>query len=474
MAVDRGPCPSARLIAAEIAAGDRTCVAVAEAALVRIEATSDLRAFLAVNPALLDDARRLDAARADGMVGPLHGVPVAIKDNVETRDMPTTAGAVALRGLRTGRDAAVVARLRAAGALIVGKTNLDELAIAGRGDSGLGGQMRHPLDRSRHPGGSSGGSALALLFGAAALAVGTETVNSLRLPASATGTVAIHPAREAVPRTGVVPQSPLTDVVGPMARDVRDAALLLPIMAGHPPLGPPGPLDPARVRIGVPRSMFGDRPEHAGVNGAVEAALDAARAAGAAVIPIDDDTLATAPLYERLAVQVHEVADAFAAYMIEIADLPSAQVPIGVRTLADILRHGPHAPLVRPFVEAALAGAAADRAKAISAHQEAVREVEQSLRAHFAIQALDVVVYPLCHRPAARPIGEPSRPERNGVLAAALGWPAVNLPVGTVWEAGASSALPVGLDVLAPPGAEERLIEIASWIEGWVPDSCRG
>ncbi len=457
---------SARRIAEGIRSREHSCVAVAKEALERIEANAALNAFITVNPSLLAHARGLDRRLARGAVGPLHGVPVAIKDNIGTSGMPTTAGAVAFAGLHTGRDAPVVARLREAGALIVGKTNLDELAIAGRGQSGLGGQTLSPHDPDRHPAGSSGGSAVAVATGMAALALGTETVNSLRYPASATGTVAIRPARGTVDRTGVFPQSALCDVVGPMARSVDDAILLLDVLRGRAgsPTMPPAPGTP---RIGLVRSMMGDGPEYGGVNAVIEGALERLSEQGGTVIEIDVPDLATASLYERLAVQVFEVAELFETFLSELSERPDVVGLNGVRTLRDVLERGPHAPLVPPFAEAALRGTLVDRTRAIEHRVRAAQETERLLRSLFERERLDAVAYPLCHRPAARPIGEDSRPERNGILASALGWPAIDLPVGMAMEEG--KALPVGLDLMGPPEREATLVAIASDIEKGQP-----
>ena len=219
------------------------------------------------------------------------------------------------------------------------------------------------------------------------------------------------------------------------------------------------------MRIGVPRAMFGRGPEHAGVDAAIEAALARLEGAGAAVIEIDDPTLATAPLYDRLAVQVYEVAALSEDYMAELAALPGATGLGGVRTLRDVLDRGPHAPLVPPFVERALAGSSDDRARAIEERARAARETERALRAHFERERLDAIAYPLCHRPAARPIGEPSRPERNGILASALGWPAIDLPVGVAREDGAAAPLPIGLDLAATPERERDLLALALTVE---------
>ena len=222
--------------------------------LARIEAIDrsgpTLRSVIAVNPNALAEARALDAERRAGHVrGPLHGVPILIKDNIETADpVPTTAGSLALKDNLTGRDAPLVARLRAAGAVILGKTNLSEWANI-RSDhsisgwSAVGGLVKNPYALDRNACGSSSGSGAAAAASLAAAAVGTETDGSVTCPSSFNGLVGLKPTVGLVSRTFVVPISHSQDTAGPMARSVEDAALLLDRHGG---LGPEGSGDGAR------------------------------------------------------------------------------------------------------------------------------------------------------------------------------------------------------------------------------------
>src|SRR5277367_4333069 len=205
-----------------------------------------LGAVLETNPRALDIAAELDRERqTHGSRGPLHGVPILIKDNVETQDrMMTTAGSLALQGWYAPRDAPLVARLRAAGAVILGKTNLSEWANfrstrSLSGWSGRGGQTRNPYFTDRSPSGSSSGSAVAVAANLCAIAVGTETNGSIVSPASINGLVGIKPTVGLVSRRGIVPISHTQDTAGPLGRSVRDAAVLLGPMAG------PDAADPA-------------------------------------------------------------------------------------------------------------------------------------------------------------------------------------------------------------------------------------
>lgn len=201
--------------------------------------------MIALNPDAVADARRLDAERRAGKVrGPLHGVPVLLKDNIEAAgDLPTTAGSLALRANVTGRDAPVVARLRAAGAVILGKTNLSEWANfrstrSISGWSAVGGLVRNPYSLDRTACGSSSGSGAAIAAGLGAVAVGTETDGSITCPAAMNGVVGLKPTVGLVSRTHIVPISPDQDTAGPMTRTVADAAALLTALAGSDPADP--------------------------------------------------------------------------------------------------------------------------------------------------------------------------------------------------------------------------------------------
>lgn len=272
------------------------------AALARIEALNpQVNAVLAVVPDVAAQARTMDRQRMAR--GPLYGVPVLVKDNIDVKGLPTTAGSLALKDNMTGRDAPLVSGLRAAGAVILGKTNLSEWANF-RGDrslsgwSGLGGQVRNPHALNRTPCGSSSGSGAAVAAGMVDAAIGTETDGSVVCPASINGIVGFKPTVGMVSRTHVVPISASQDTAGPMTRDVRLAARLLTAMAGTDVADPATAEADARrtdfeaalkpdalngVRIAVLRSATG---WHSGVDKVFEAALDVLRAQGAVLVDI--------------------------------------------------------------------------------------------------------------------------------------------------------------------------------------------
>src|SRR4051812_47391598 len=223
--------------------GEATARQIVEAYIARIEQVDGgLRSVLEINPDALTIADALDRERAAGQVrGPLHGIPILLKDNIDTADqMETTAGSLALLGSKPARDATIAAKLRAAGAILLGKTNMSEWANfrstrSSSGWSGRGRQTRNPYALDRGPGGSSSGSAVAVAANLCAIAVGTETDCSVVSPASITGIVGIKPTLGLVSRSGIIPIAHSQDTAGPMARTVRDAALLLGAMAGVDP-----------------------------------------------------------------------------------------------------------------------------------------------------------------------------------------------------------------------------------------------
>lgn len=265
-----------------------------------------LRAVIELNPDAEAIARALDRERRErGPRGPLHGIPVLVKDNIDTGDrMPTTAGSLALEGSRAAQDAGLVKRLRDAGAVILGKTNLSEWANfrghhSTSGWSGRGGQTRNPYVLDRNPSGSSSGSAVAVAANLCAVAVGTETDGSIVSPSSYNGVVGLKPTVGLVSRSGIIPISATQDTAGPMARTVRDAAILLGVLAGTDPRDAatneadtqrPSGADYTRcldagalrgARIGVAREFFG---VHRGVDPLAEQWLDVLRRAGAVLV----------------------------------------------------------------------------------------------------------------------------------------------------------------------------------------------
>ncbi len=284
-------------------AGSLTSEQLVQMSLARIRAYDrqgpSLRALLTVNPKALDIARQLDVERkTKGRRSPLHGIPIVLKDNINTSDMPTTAGSIALEGSVPSNDAFVAKRLRDAGAIILGKANMSEFA-SGIARSSLGGQMKNPHDLARTPLGSSGGSGISVAAAYVVISVGTDTGGSIRNPAATTGIVGLKPTHGLISRDGIVPLALTFDTAGPFARNVHDAAVALGIMAGVDVADPATKKSEGHVeadytkylrrdalkgaRIGVVRDFTGQDPD---VDWVVEASLTVMRAAGATVADV--------------------------------------------------------------------------------------------------------------------------------------------------------------------------------------------
>ena len=281
-----------------IASGEATALSVCEAALDRIGAAdSRLGAFLAV----AGEAARARAASLDRLPasarGPLHGVPVAIKDNLCTRGLATTAASKILAGYVPPYDATAVERLEQAGAVVVGKANCDEFAMGSSTENSAYGPTRNPWDTSRTPGGSSGGSAVAVASGMVPVSLGSDTGGSIRQPAALCGVVGLKPTYGRVSRYGLIAFASSLDQVGPFARTVADAARLLTVIAGadahdatasRQPIGDyAGALtgDVAGLRIGVPRALMGEGVDPEVVT-SVQAALEVLTARGARLVDV--------------------------------------------------------------------------------------------------------------------------------------------------------------------------------------------
>ena len=236
-----------------------TSEAVTDRCLARIaERDSSINAFITV----LADEARAQARAADQEIaagryrGPLHGVPISLKDLIDLRGTPTTAASRVRRGHMSARDSVVAARLRTAGAVFVGKTNLHEFALGTTNEDSAYGPVHHPLDHSRSPGGSSGGSAAAILADMCYASIGSDTGGSIRIPSAACGLVGLKPALGEIPTDGVVPLSSTLDHIGPLCRSVEDAAILHQALGGVASPAPIQARERRGLRLAIPRPYF--------------------------------------------------------------------------------------------------------------------------------------------------------------------------------------------------------------------------
>jgi len=445
-----------------------TARAVTESYLARIDSLDKkgpaVNAVIEINPDALPLADALDRERKAGRVrGPLHGVPVLIKDNLDTADrMSTTAGSLALAGSRPAQDAAVVARLRAAGAVILGKTNLSEWANfrsthSVSGWSGRGGLTRNPYALDRNACGSSSGSAAAVAANLCAVAVGTETDGSVTAPASVNGIVGFKPSVGLVSRSGIIPISHSQDTAGPMARTVRDAALLLNAMADAK--NAPDytqSLDPRGLkgmRLGVERKFFG---ANAAMDEVMESCLAEMKRQGAELV--DPANLPSHGKYDddELEVMLYEFKTGLNAYLAQRSGLP-------VHSLADLIAFNrQHAAQEMPhfqqelFERAQAKGPLTDkpytdaRARCVQlSRAEGIDAVIRKFKLH-AIVAPTAGPAPLTDLV----LGDPNWPGCT-TPAAVAGYPHITVPAGFV------QGLPVGISFFGPASSEPVLLRIA-------------
>jgi aspartyl-tRNA(Asn)/glutamyl-tRNA(Gln) amidotransferase subunit A len=432
-----------------IASGRVSSESLTRACLAEIGAHNEaLRAFITVTAeGALADARALDGEIAAGRLrGPLHGIPISLKDLIDQRDVPTTAASRVREGHVAAEDAPVTARLRAAGAVLVGKTNLHEFAFGTTSDDTAFGAVRNPHDQSRSPGGSSGGSAVAVLTGMSVASVGTDTGGSIRIPSAACGAVGLKPSWGEVPCDGVVPLSRSLDHVGPLARSVADAWLLYLVLRGDAaatrwPLPTPRALE--GLRLGIPRPYFFDVLDDE-VRQRFAESLAWLRQAGAETVDVAVPHASDAP-----AVYLHTSLPEAAAYHAgTIESVPGRYTPnvrlrieTGRYVLAEDYVRAQHArAALREEVDAALAGCAA-----------------------LALPTLPIPAPPI--GAAAVDVAGASQNVRGMMLRETqlfnlTGHPAISIPAGQT-----SSGLPCGFQLIGRLGDTEGLLAVAAACE---------
>ncbi len=458
---------SATAAVAAMRAGEMSALDYAEALLARCAEGSALNAFITLDPAAVRAAARAaDAHRAaGGVLGPLHGLPIPVKDSVNTAGIETTAGTKALRGWIPARDATTIARLKAAGAIVLGKTNIHELSFGWTSSNLEFGAVRNPYDPARIPGGSSGGTAAAVAARMAPLGVAEDTQGSIRVPAALCGIAGFRPTTGRYPTDGTAPITPLFDQLGPHARCVADLALFDAVASGEAVSAQAGPIEPASLaglRIGIDRGFF-----FAGIDADVaaltEQALARLAAAGAVIVE------APVPGLDRvvpvaMAIQVHDVVPALERY------LSDSGAPVDFETMFA----GVSADVAAVFAQMALRDApSAITDEAYAAARDVARPaLQRAMAAWFADHRIDAMLLPATMVPAT-PVGDQRDIEiggnavpfvtaiaRNISPASTLGLPALVLPCGLT-----AGGLPVAIELDGPAGDDRRLLAIGMAVE---------
>ena len=490
---------TAAAMAQALAAGEISSVELTRAHLDRIAAVdgardadgvavgSGVHAFLHVDAEhALADAAAVDAARAAGeRLHPLAGVPIAVKDVMTTRGVPTTCGSRVLQGWVPPYDATVVRRLRDARLVMLGKTNMDEFAMGSSTEHSGYGPTGNPWDLTRIPGGSGGGSAASLAAFEAPLATGTDTGGSIRQPAAVTGTVGVKPTYGAVSRYGLVALASSLDQAGPCARTVLDTALLHDVMAGHDPLDSTSLTDPrpdvvaaaragdvAGMRIGVVRELHGGGPYGAGYQAGVlqrfDEAVEALVDAGAKVVEVScpSFTAALAAYYLILPSEASSNLAKFDAMRYGVRVYPDGVADPTAEQVMGATRAAGFGDEVKRRI---ILGTYALSSGYYDAYYGSAQKVRTLIQRDFAaaFTEADVLVSPTSPTTAFR-LGEKLDDplamylQDVGTIPANLaGVPGMSVPAGLAPEDG----LPVGLQILAPANADDRLYRVGAALE---------
>jgi Asp-tRNA(Asn)/Glu-tRNA(Gln) amidotransferase A subunit family amidase len=422
-----------------------------------------LNSLISVNSKALQIAEEMDKEREEkGIRGPLHGIPIIVKDNYATGDMPTTAGCLCLKDSIPNNDAAMVKKLKNAGAIIIGKANLDEFASGITGASSLGGQTLNPYALDRSPGGSSAGVGASIAANFAVGGLGTDTGGSIRIPSSYNSLVGIRPTVGLTSRDGIIPLALTQDVGGPMARTVTDTAILLDATfgydpndvataysVGHTPKSFTNYLDKNGLkgaRIGVATELFGTNPEEQPVSNLVNKAVDDLKKLGATTIPVIIPNLTEIMKYPSLSGYEFkfQLNDYLAKYD---SDAP-------YHTLTEIINSGQfYKPLENSFkVRDAREFESQEYKDIVLKRTKLTRD---ALLKVMADNNLDAIVYPSTVQTTTI-IGQPSKAGNNNRLSPFSGFPAISVPAGFT-----SEGLPVGIEFMGRAFDEPTIIKLA-------------
>src|SRR5262245_8510193 len=450
--------------AAAIRAGEITAEALGDALLTRCAAAASLNAFISLNPdAVRAAARRADSQRQRGeRLGPLHGVPLAIKDNVDSADAPTTGGTAGLAKNCPKRNALVLQQLLEAGAIVLGKTNLHELAYGVTNNNGAFGPACNPYDATRIPGGSSGGTGVAVAARLAPGGIGSDTGGSVRIPAALCGLAGLRPTTGRWSQVGIVPISHTRDTAGPMTRSVADCVLIAGVVTGET-------LETAQVslegqRIGVPRRHFWENLEPE-LGQICESTLKRLADAGVTLVDVDMSEEAALDGETGFPIALYETVTDLNQYLkdhgagFDYADLVAKCASPDVKGILQSLTG---------------AGAIPEDVYRKALQQRAV--LQETYRRHFREYDVAAIIFPTTPAPAVK-IGEDETFMLNGVAVPTFptfirntgpgsvgGIPGISLPVGMT-----KSGLPVGMELSGPPASDHQLLAIAAAIESLLP-----
>jgi Asp-tRNA(Asn)/Glu-tRNA(Gln) amidotransferase A subunit family amidase len=453
--------------AADLCAGKITSKALTTAALARAKAKADLNAFITLDEAgAMKAAEAFDAGRKKGACKPLGGVPIVIKDNIEVAGLPSSAGTPALKGFVPRKDAPVAAKLRAAGAVIIGKTNMHELAFGISGynaafKTGTEPGVRSAYDSTKIAGGSSSGTGAAVGARIVTAGLGTDTGGSVRVPCALNGCAALRPTVGRYPQAAIAPISHTRDTAGPMAATMADVALLDRVIAGG---GAIAPADPKKVRIGVVKAMLANMDGDTEV--AFRAAIDKLKSAGVTIVDVEMPKLAELNGKVGFPLALYEAYDDMVAY------LKKTGTGITIEQLAKAIASpdvkGTYDGLVIPRKLPAPDNKVVDAKPAYDAAMKTERPALQALyRETFARNKLDAIAFPTTPKVAIA-----SNPDSSSLANFLLfiqntdpgsnaGVPGIQLPIAL----SATSKLPVGLELDGPAGSDRKLLAVGMAFE---------
>ncbi|MGD9567894.1 MAG: amidase family protein [Sedimentibacter sp.] len=452
--------------------GELTCHQLIEMYIARIEEYDKkgpkLNSIIRINPKALEIADDLDERfRNEGFTGNLHGIPVLLKDNVNTYDMPTTAGSKSLEDYIPENDSILVKKIKEAGAIILAKTNLHEFAIWGETNSSILGQTLNPYDLTRTPGGSSGGTGAAIAANFGIIGIGTDTINSVRSPASACSLVGFRPTLGLLSRDGIIPYSLTQDTAGLIMRTVEDTARVLDVIAGYDVNDSATAWSKEKIpesytsflnqnglsgkRIGVLKSFFGKNEIHKEVNEIINNSIEIMRKNGACIVPVEEN-IESDRLVKEVSVHLYDFKTNLDNYLNDLGTRAK------VHSLSDIIASGKYHEGIEENIKIA-------KNLDIESIEYKKRIIKRNWLRNFVMNILaeydlDTIVYPHQMRAVVK-IGE-TQVDRNGVLGSVTGFPSCVLPAGfTRPTDSASIGIPVGIEMLAKEWDEPLLLELA-------------